>query len=98
MRLSLPVCLLLALLGGCGGGGGDNGSTIIDAKVVVNGHAHFDIAAGMITALELDGSLDYKSDMLRTMNFGGEEREMELSTVTAGSFKLSVACQLAEEG
>ena len=24
MRLSLPVCLLLALLGGCGGGGGDS--------------------------------------------------------------------------
>ena len=68
--------------------------TVADAKLYAKWCATDEI--GLLVDFELHGDLDYKTDTVRTMGFGGEDREMEISSSTIGAFVLKVGCAPVE--
>lgn len=79
--------------GGEQGGGGENNAVV---ALTWKGTLHFDVDAGMIKSLALEGKLDDKRTSKREMNRGGESGEIETNTKTEATVSLKVDCKPAQ--
>jgi hypothetical protein len=83
--------------GGQGGGqGGGAASSEVDLTITFDGIAWVDLTEKQISSLDLNGKLGSKLQTRRTMDFGGEEREMDMTTNSDGTFSLKVTTAPAQ--